>query len=119
MKKADIVCVVASVYAAATAFFYCFPAWFGITLPRYYPVEHMWKMGKTPDMISQGWYGMQGFAYLAAAVVAVITYFVLKAIAKKDLKPSTIKLIGLTTCVVICVCMAYIMFHEFQKWGII
>ena len=119
MKKADIVCIVASVYAAATAFFYCFPALFSMQLPRYYPVEHMWKMGKTPNMISQGWYGMQGFAYLAAGIVAVITYFILKATVKKDLNPSTIKLMGLTMCIVICVCMAYIMCHEFRKWGII
>ncbi len=119
MKKADIVCIVGSVYAAATAFFYCFPMWFSMNLPRYYPVEHTWKLENTPDAFSQGWYGMQGFAYLAATVVAVITYFVLKTKAKKDLAPSTIKLIGLTTSIVICVCMAYIMFHEFRKWGVI
>ena len=88
-------------------------------LPRYYPVEHTWKLGKTPDTISQGWYGMQGFAYLAAGVVTLITYFILKAAAKKDLQPSAIKLIGMAMCIVTCVCMGYIMFHEFRKWGVI
>ena len=77
MKKADIVWVVGSVYAGATAFFYCWPRWFswlaGI-LPRYYPVQHTWKIGKRAGEIAQGWYGMQVFAFLAAGMAYILWY---------------------------------------------
>jgi ABC-type Fe3+-siderophore transport system permease subunit len=119
MKKSDIVCVVGSMYAAATTFFYCWPMWFSwLTLPRYYPEAHEWRLGKTVGEISQGWYGMQGFAYLAAGVVALIAYFLVKRFAKNDLKPGVIKLIGVAMTVVMVVCLGYIMYHEFHKWGV-
>ncbi len=116
MKKADIVWVVGSVYAGATAFFYCWPRWFSWLariLPRYYPVEHTWKLGKQGG-ISQGWYGMQSFAFIAAGVVAAITYYILKTKVKGDLKPATIKLMGIAACVFIVAGMAYILWYEFD-----
>ncbi len=118
MKKADVACVVGSVFVAATAFFYCFPLWFTMKLPHYYPVEHTWKMSRSADAVSQGWYGMQVFAFAVAGAVALITYFGLKIMAKHDLKSSTIKLMGITTNVVIVACMAYMLCHEFRKWGV-
>ena len=119
MKKGDVVCVVGSVYAAATAFFYCWPMWFSwLTLPRYYPEEHLWRMGKVQGAISQGWYGKQGFAYVAAGVVALVVYFLIKRFAKNDLRAGTIKLVGVVMSVVIVVCLSYIMFYEFRKWGV-
>ncbi len=120
MKKGDVVCVVGSVYAAATAFFYCFPLWFTwLKLPRYFPEEHRWQLGKVPGEISQGWYGMQVFAYVAAGVVALVAYFLVKKFAKNDLRPGTIKLVGVTMSIVMVVCLSYIMFHEFRKWGVL
>jgi len=121
MKKNDIVWVVGSVYAGAVAFFYCWPRWFSWLariLPRYYPVLHTWKLGKRAGEISQGWYGMQVFAFLAAAVVAAAAYFVLKTAVKGDLKPGAIKLMGIVTCVFIAVGMGYIVYYEFHHWGI-
>lgn len=117
MKKADIVWVVGSVYAGATAFFYCWPRWFSPLariLPRYYPEEHTWKLGKSAGEISQGWYAMQGFAFLAAGVVAAITYYILKTKVKGDLRPATIKLMGAVACIFIVAGMAYILWYEFD-----
>ena len=71
MKKSDITYVVASVFAAMTGIFYCCTMWFGIKLPRYYPLEHTWKWIKEKGLPSQGWYAKQVFAFAAAGAVAV------------------------------------------------
>lgn len=103
MKKSDITYVVGSVFAAATAFFYCCTMWFHIKLPRYYPTEHTWKWVKEEGVPSQGWYGMQAFAYLTAGAVALVLYLVLKRGAPKqmNLEPGPTKLLGVTTTVVV------------------
>ncbi len=121
MKKGDIVWVVGSVYAGAVAFFYCWPRWFSSLariLPRYYPVQHTWKLGKRAGEISQAWYSMQVFAFLAAGVVAAITYYIVKTKVKGDLKPATIKLMGIAACASIVAGMAYMLWYEFVHWKI-
>ena len=120
MKKSDITYVVASVFVVVTGIFYCCTMWFGITLPRYYPLEHTWKWVKEKGVPSQGWYGVQVFAYAAAGAVAVIVYLVLKrkACENVELKSGAVKFLGVITTLVIVVCMGYMLYHEFGKWGI-
>jgi Ni,Fe-hydrogenase I cytochrome b subunit len=120
MKKSDITYIVGSVFAAMTAFFYCCIRWFGIKLPRYYPLEHTWKWVKEKDVPSQGWYGMQAFAFLAAGIVTLVVYFVLKRAAptKTDLKPALARILGVVVTLIIIICMGYILYYEFDKWGV-
>ncbi|MHC4911981.1 MAG: hypothetical protein ACYTE5_03135 [Planctomycetota bacterium] len=120
MKKSDIAYIVCSVFAAATAFFYCCTRWFPIRLPRYYPLEHTWKWIKEQGVPSQRWYAMQVFAYLAAGVVALVVYLVLRSNIFKEaqLKPLQTKLFGIIVTLVIIVCMSYILYYEFGKWRI-
>ena len=120
MKKSDITYIVGSVFAAMTCFFYCCVRWFSIKLPRYYPTEHTWKWVKEKGIPSQGWYAMQVFAYLTAGIVAIIVYFILKRNLNNEttLKPATTKFIGVISTLIMVFCMGYIMFFEFQKWGI-
>ena len=95
--------------------------WFSLKLPRYYPLEHAWKWAKEKGVPSQGWYGMQGFAYLSAAVVTVGVYLILShsQITKSDLKPGTSKALGVITTLIVVVCMIYVAHHEFAKWGVL
>jgi hypothetical protein len=120
MKKSDITYVVGSVFAAMTCFFYSCVMWFGIKLPRYYPTEHTWKWVKEKGIPSQGWYGMQGFAFLAAGIVSIIVYFILKRSlsSETNLKPALTKTLGVVTILIIVICMGYILYHEFNKWGV-
>ena len=120
MKKSDITYIVGSVFAAMTAFFYCCTMWFPIKLPRYYPLEHTWKWVKEEAVPSQGWYGVQAFAYLAAAAVAVVVYVVLRRVGSKqeNLKPALTKSLGIVATLIIMVCMGYMLYYEFDKWGI-
>ena len=120
MKKADITYIVGSVFAAATAFFYCCTRWFSIRLPRYYPLEHTWKWVKEPSVPSQGWYAMQVFAFLAAAAVALVVYLLLRSPVCKEsqLKPTLAKWLGVMATVTIIACMSYIVYYEFQKWQV-
>jgi len=120
MKKSDITYIVGAAFAAAVSFFYCCTRWFAIKLPRYYPALHEWKWGKVKGEISQGWYGMQGFAYLMGGIVALIVYILCKRAGSKDgyLKPGAIKAVGLTCSAVIVACMGYMLYHEFHKWHI-
>lgn len=120
MKKSDIAYIVGSVFATMTAFFYCCTRWFPIKLPRYYPLEHTWKWVQEAGVPSQRWYAMQTFAFLAAAVIALLVYFLLRSLGVKELqlKPTLAKLLGVTSTIIIIVCMGYIVYYEFNKWGI-
>jgi succinate dehydrogenase/fumarate reductase cytochrome b subunit len=119
MKKPDITYISSSVFAAMTAFFYCCTMWFGIKLPRYYPLEHTWKWVKEKGIPSQGWYGMQAFAFLAAGAVALIIHLILirYSSAEKTLKPVLTKTLGLVVTLILIICMAYMLYHEFDEWG--
>ena len=121
MKKSDITYIVGSVFAALTAFFYCCTRWFHIKLPRYYPVEHTWKWIKEPGVPSQAWYAIQTFAFLAAGIVALGVYFVIRSkfFNKIQLKPVCAKWLGISAIVLIMACMGYIVYYEFCKWGIL
>jgi hypothetical protein len=120
MKKSDITYISSSVFAAMTVFFYCCTMWFGIKLPRYYPLEHTWKWVKEKGVPSQGWYGMQAFAFIAAGIVTLITYSILKYYTSVEahLKPGLTKKLGIVVTLLIIACMTYMLYHEFDKWGI-
>jgi len=118
MKKSDITCIVGCTFAAATSFFYFCVMFFGIKVPRYYPTLHQWKWVNEKGIPSQGWYGMQAFAYLTGGIVALAVYFLCKRAASNQakFKAGTIKTTAVGTLVVILLCMAYMMYHEFAKW---
>jgi len=119
MRKSDITYIVGSVFASMTGFFYCCTMWFPIRLPRYYPLEHTWKWVKEKGIPSQGWYGTQAFAYLTAGVVALAVYFVLKRTRKEvNLKPALARFIAAVVTLIIIICMACMLYHEFDRWGI-
>ena len=119
MKKSDLSYIICSVFIAMTAFFYAFAMWFGLKLPRYYPVEHTWKWIKEKGVTSQGWYAKQTFAFLAAGIVTLIVYFILKKrIDETNLKSSSIKMIGMGVILIVIICMGYMLYYEFNKWGV-
>ncbi len=90
-------------------------------MPRYYPTLREWRWDKLPGVPSQGWYGMQSFAYIAGGIVAIAVYIACKraGIKETELKPGTVKGTALATLSVVLVAMGYILFHEFTKWGTI
>ncbi|MHC4325688.1 MAG: hypothetical protein ACYSUX_15580 [Planctomycetota bacterium] len=120
MKKTDITYVLGAAYAAFTSFFYCCTMWFAIKLPRYYPLEHTWKWVNEKGVPSQGWYGMQVFAFLAAGIVTFIIYLVLKRTASADtnLKPAQTKIVAVVAILITIICLGYMLYHEFAKWGV-
>ena len=121
MKKSDITYIVCCAFTAAVSIFYACMRFFRITVPRYYPTLHEWRWGKTEGITSQGWYGIQSYAYIAGGIVAVAVYIVCKRAgsSRTELKSGTIRGIGVATVGVVLVAMGYIMFHEFHGWGII
>jgi len=121
MKKQDTTYTLGVIFAAATSVFYCCVRWFRIQLPRYYPLEHTWKWVKEPGVPSQGWYAMQVFAFLCAAVVTVLAYFALKHLCPEgtELQAGRRRLLGVAGTAVMVFCMAYIAFYEFSHWGIL
>jgi hypothetical protein len=118
MKKSDITYILCSAFMAFTSLFYCCAIWFSIKLPRYYPLEHTWKWIKEESVPSQGWYGMQVFAFLAAGIVTFIIYLVLKRIvsAQTSLKPAYIRILGVMVTLTVVICLGYTMYHEFEEW---
>ena len=103
-----------------TAFFYFFAMWFHIRLPRYYPLEHTWKWVKEEGVPSQGWYAKQVFAFLAAGVVTLVVYFILKRSVptEANLKPALTKMLGVAVTLIVIICMGHMLYYEFDKWGV-
>lgn len=120
MRKSDRTYLLVSLFLSATAVLYCCTIWFAIPLPRYYPLEHEWKWVNEKGVPSQGWYGMQAFAFLAGGVVTFVACLVLRRTRAVDrpVKPAALKALGLLTTVVLIACMAVLLHHEFAKWGI-
>jgi hypothetical protein len=121
MKKSDITFITGAVFVSFTSFFYSIAICCKIPVPRYYPLEHVWKMAKIKGVPSQGWYGLQAFAFLAAGILAITVYLVLKKIGSKktlNLTPAAHKIVSTMTILVIVCSMGYIMCHEFVKFGV-
>lgn len=120
MKKSDLTYVLGSIFLALTGLFYCSTMWFSIRLPRYYPLQHCWKWVNEKDVPSQGWYGMQAFAFLAAGIVTLVVYFILKWVVSSEieLKPALTKMLGVVVALIVIVSMGYMLCHEFHKWGV-
>jgi hypothetical protein len=120
MKKADLACLTGSVFIALTALFYCSTIWFSIAVPRYYPLEHTWKCVNEKGVISQGWYGMQGFAFLAAGIVTSLVYLALKRFCPPNtaLTPAATRWISVVTLFIVLPCMGYLLYHEFVRWKV-
>jgi len=120
MKKSDLVYILVAIFVSMTAFFYCCTFWFSIPLPRYYPLEHAWKWVNEKGVPSQGWYGMQAFAFLAAGIATAVAYLALRGIkaADRPVRPAALKGLGLLTTLVVVICMYAMLHHEFTKWGI-
>lgn len=121
MKKSDITFITSAVFVALTSFFYSLVMCCKIPVPRYYPLEHAWKMTNIKGVPSQGWYGLQAFSFFAAGVLAFATYLTLKTIGSKkplDLSPAAHKTISILTILIILCSMGYILCHEFEKWGV-
>jgi hypothetical protein len=120
MNKSDVTYILSAAFIAFTSLFYCCTMWFGIKLPRYYPLEHTWKWINEKGVPSQGWYGMQVFAFLTAGIVTLVIYLVLKRTVSAEtiLRPAQTKILAVATILVTIICMGYMMYHEFAKWGI-
>ena len=121
MKKSDITYVVCCASTTAVSICYACMRFFRITVPRYYPTLHEWRWGKTEGITSQGWYGIQTYAFIAGGVVAVAVYFACKRAGSSgaELKSGTIKGLAAATIGVVLLAMGYVMYHEFHGWGII
>ncbi len=120
MKKADVTYILSAAYVAFMGLFYCCTMWFAIKLPRYYPLERTWKWVNEKGVPSQGWYGMQAFAFLAAGIVTFIIYLVLKRVvsAEASLKPAYTRILGVAAILTTIICLGYMLYHEFEKWGV-
>lgn len=120
MKKADITFLVGSVFMALTSVCYCATLWFSIKIPRYYPLEHTWKWVSEKGVPSQGWYGMQAFAYLAAGLVSLLLYWGLRRFATSPtgLSSGLTKAVAWITLGTVVGGMGYLLCHEFSRWGV-
>ncbi len=119
MKKSDLTYIVGCAFSAAVAIFYSCIIFFKITVPRYYPTMHQWRWDKLEGVPSQGWYGIQSFAYIGGLMVAIAAYIACRRAKEIELKPGTVKGTALATLGVVLVAMGYILFHEFHRWGTI
>lgn len=121
MKKPDVTYILGAAFMALTSLFYCCTMWFAIKLPRYYPLERTWNWVNEKGVPSQGWYGMQAFAFLAAGIVTFIIYLILKRVVSPEasLKPAHTRILGAVVTLTATICLGYMLYHEFAKWGVL
>lgn len=121
MKKADMTYILGTVYVSLCSLFYCSVSCFHIRVPRYYPLEHTWKMANEKGVPSQGWYGLQGFAFVAAGVGTLLVYLVIRNLARsqEEVRQGVTRALGLVAIGALLFAMGYTLHHEFAKWGIL
>ncbi len=141
MKKSDRTFILGVIFLLTMAIAYVAVEVFHINVLRYYPLEHAWKWDKlvSKNVVAQGWYGHQLFAYSIALPVTLVVYIVLSLVAKTKtssdsnydqhdrtqdsasfiLKPVHYKLMGFLVTTVMLFCMGYMMYCEYHEWGII
>jgi hypothetical protein len=121
MRKSDLAYVIGCAFLSIFSLAYCATLWFHLKLPRYYPLEHTWKMVKEPGVPSQGGYGMVAFAFLTSLVITSLLYVAIRSLrsAERGLTPFFAKVIGGISILVLLGCMVYLALHEFMKWGIL
>jgi len=121
MKKSDVAYTISCAFVTCYALSYCATMWFHLKLPRYYPLEHTWKVIKEEGVPSQGWYGMTAFAFVSAVVVTSFLRVGIRFLnsRKPELSPLVLKLIAAASILVLVGCMVYVALHEFLKWGVL
>ena len=121
MKKSDLAYVVSCIFGAVYSLGYCAATWFDIKLPRYYPLEHSWKMVNEKGVPSQGWYGTVAFAFVVSAIVTLVAYFALRPRLSTNggLNGAAVKAIGIVSILAIIGGMVFMALHEFLKWGVL
>jgi Ni,Fe-hydrogenase I cytochrome b subunit len=83
-------------------------------------LEHTWKWVKEQAVFSQAWYAKQTFAFLAAGIVTLIVYFILKRRIPAEIKltPPLCKTFGVVVTLIVIICMGYMLYYEYNKWGV-
>lgn len=121
MKKSDLTYVLSCIFVGVYSLAYCSVTWFHIRVPRYYPLEHTWKMVNEKGVPSQGWYGTVAFAFVASGIATLVAYLVLRSRQSADaaLKPAAVKTIGIVSILAVVAGMLFIALHEFLKWGVL
>jgi hypothetical protein len=121
MKKPDLAYVLSCIFGGVYSLSYCAKTWFHIKVPRYYPLQHTWKMVSEKGVPSQGWYGTVGFAFVVTAIVTLIVYLMLRSRESPDasLNPAVVKSLGIISLLAIVGGMVFMALHEFMKWGIL
>ena len=121
MKKSDLAYVLSCIFGGVYALAYCSVTWFHIKVPRYYPLEHTWKMVTEKGVPSQGWYGMVAFAFVVSGIVTVVAHAALRSTSSPEagLKDAAGNVIGIVSILAIIAGMVFMALHEFLKWGVL
>lgn len=120
MKRSDVTYITTTAFISLTSIFYTAVIHFKVPVPRFYPLLNQWKMTKEAGP-SQGWYGLQAYAFAGAIVVSMTLYFLMKTFTRneqKTLSPAKVKTIGIMTTLIVICSMAYILHSEFTKWNV-
>ncbi len=120
MKKSDSAYLIGATFVSVFSLTYCAIIRFHIRVPRYYPLEHTWRMIKQPGVPSQGWYGIVGLALITATLVTALVYVAIRytGSGEKQLTPMITKLVGIGVTFIMIICAAYVMIYEFLRWGV-
>ena len=118
MRRSEVAYVLGAVCVAVFALSYTSTLWFEIPVPRYYPLEHSWKMVQQGGVPSQAWYGRVGFALVLSGLVALVLSAVLKGLKRQVLTSGWIQILGLCSVLVVVGCVAYLVAYEFSTWGV-
>jgi peptidoglycan/LPS O-acetylase OafA/YrhL len=119
MNRTDYLLLITVIVAIAFAAAYHFkpPA------PRYYPLEHAWKMENVKGVPSMGWYGRTAWGVGIGAAAGVVAALALLAVPKRadgqarQLPGWAITLLSLAAVVTLVLLAGEILHHEFDKWG--
>ncbi|MBC8402298.1 MAG: hypothetical protein H8E14_12485 [Candidatus Marinimicrobia bacterium] len=119
MKKSDKSYLLGLIFTDVFCLAYGATFWFQINLPKYYPLEHTWKILNQQGVPSMGWYGKLLFAFLISTTGAGLSMLVFKYIHPEvRIRHGLLKASGIVSIMVIVGVMVWILNYEYLKWNV-
>jgi len=119
LRKTDRVYTAAAFFAGFFCLVYFLAGQFYFGLPRYFPLEHVWKINASPDLPSIGFYSRFAFSFIFSSLVSGLIFFVLaRKSGEQNLSSFWIKLAGGLSYLVIFSIMLCILVLEYKHWGV-
>jgi len=118
VNKGDRSFLAGAVFIVLFCAAYCLATVAALPLPRYYPIEHLWRWARLPGVISQGWYGAMVFGFAVAALPALLLHWTFgRLVRPRHLSPAWIRGLSALVLATVLSSLTFLLLRELCAAG--